>query len=110
MNMSSYSCCSTEQSSDDLITLASTLRIIGEPNRLRIVCALQDTAEHCVCELMEHIPGMSQSLLSHHLADLKAASLVESEKRGLRVYYKLTKTGVLITRTVLSLVEKEVSV
>jgi DNA-binding transcriptional ArsR family regulator len=46
---------------------------------------------------------VSQSLLSHHLADLRGAGLVESEKRGLKVYYKLTEKGSSITNNVLLL-------
>lgn len=49
---------------------------------------------------------VSQSLLSHHLADLREAGLVESEKRGLRAYYKLTKLGAETTDTVMSLTTK----
>ncbi len=36
---------------------------------------------------------MSQSLISHHLADLKDAGLVVDKKIGQRVYYRLTKLG-----------------
>lgn len=34
---------------------------------------------------------LSQSLVSHHLRDLKDNDLVKSDKRGLKVYYSLTK-------------------
>lgn len=108
--MRSYDCCNTTQTSDDVASLAATLKIISEPNRLRILCVLQTDTEHCVCELMEHIPDMSQSLLSHHLADLKSALLIESEKRGSKVYYRLTPNGAGVTETVLSLTKKEVLV
>lgn len=110
MNMHSYDCCSTTQTSDTVTSLADILKIISEPNRLRILCILQADREHCVCELLEHVPEMSQSLLSHHLADLKNAGLVTSEKRGAKVYYMLTTTGANVTRTVLSLTKKEVLV
>lgn len=104
--MRSYVCCSQTQTSDDVVALATTLRVISEPNRLRILCVLQAEAEHCVCELMEHLPDVSQSLLSHHLADLKTAGLVESEKRGAKVYYQLSDNGAAVTKTVLSLTKK----
>ena len=41
---------------------------------------------------MEHI-NLSQSLISHHLKDLKDAGVVMDKKRGLRVYYSLTAKG-----------------
>lgn len=57
-----------------------------------------------MCEFSEHMKDVSQSLLSHHLADLRGAGLVGSEKRGLKVYYSLTEKGTEVTNTVLSLV------
>jgi DNA-binding transcriptional ArsR family regulator len=41
---------------------------------------------------MRHV-DMSQSLISHHLADLKNAGLAMDRKKGQRVYYRLTKSG-----------------
>lgn len=106
MNMHSYTCCTSSSVSTDITSLASVLKTISEPNRLRILCLLQNSEEHCVCEFSKHMKDVSQSLLSHHLADLRDAELVESEKRGLRVYYRLTKKGVGITNKVLSLTAK----
>lgn len=48
--------------------------------------------DHCVCELMEHTQ-LSQSLISHHLKDLKDQEIVNSSKKGLKVFYSLTKNG-----------------
>lgn len=106
MNMRSYTCCTALPISEDIASLASMLKIISEPNRLRILCILEKNKEHCVCEFSEHMKDMSQSLLSHHLADLRDAELVETEKRGLRVYYRLTKKGMDITNKVLPLTTK----
>lgn len=103
MNMRSYTCCTVSPNSTDVESLAETLKILSEPNRLRILCILQGEGEHCVCEFSEHMSDVSQSLLSHHLADLREAGFVQSEKRGLRVYYRLTHKGARITRKVLSL-------
>lgn len=50
---------------------------------------------------MEHV-DMSQSLISHHLADLKNAGLVVDDKKGQRVYYRLTKLG----KRIMSLLEE----
>lgn len=108
MNMHSYTCCTPSAVSANVSSLASMLKTISEPNRLRILCILNNDEEHCVCEFSEHMKDVSQSLLSHHLADLRGAGLVESEKRGLRVYYRLTETGADITNKVLSLTTKEV--
>lgn len=96
MNMSSYKCCS--QSSDEskhVLSLSTLLKIVSEESRLKLLCILRH-GEHCVCEIMEHVE-LSQSLISHHLKDLKEADVVKDEKRGLYVYYSLTKKGKEIT-------------
>jgi DNA-binding transcriptional ArsR family regulator len=103
MNMRSYNCCQAPDASTDISSLAALLKIISEPTRLRILCILNNDEEHCVCEFSEHIQEASQSLLSHHLADLRDAGLVTSEKRGLKVYYRLTERGSSAAETVLSL-------
>lgn len=90
--MSSYSYCSAKSiESKQVATLSSILKIVSEESRLKLLCIL-NTNRHCVCELMKHV-DMSQSLISHHLKDLKRAGVVGSKKEGLRVYYFLTKKG-----------------
>lgn len=95
MNMASYNCCERDSKELKRIeVLSSLLKIVAEESRLKLLCILKQN-EHCVCEMMKHVE-MSQSLISHHLADLKEAGLVNSKKRGRRVYYQLTKTGLKI--------------
>jgi ArsR family transcriptional regulator, arsenate/arsenite/antimonite-responsive transcriptional repressor len=92
MNMNSYNCCSSKSiESKQVTSLSSLLKIVTEESRLKLLCILRK-GNHCVCELMEHI-NLSQSLISHHLKDLKEAGIVADEKKGLRVYYSLTKKG-----------------
>lgn len=96
MNMGSYECCATSgKQSNQVVCLSNILKIVSEESRLKLLCILRQ-GEHCVCELMEHY-DLSQSLISHHLKDLKDAGLVASEKKGIRVYYSLTKEGKRIT-------------
>lgn len=90
--MSSYNCCTPDKSEfKKIVSLSSLLKIISEESRLKLLCILKNE-KHCVCETMEHV-DMSQSLISHHLADLKNAGLIVDEKKGQRVYYRLTKLG-----------------
>jgi len=92
MNMSSYRCCSSKTiESKKVISLSSLLKLISEESRLKLLCILRK-GKYCVCEMMEHV-SLSQSLISHHLKDLKDAGIVTDEKKGLRVYYSLTKKG-----------------
>lgn len=71
--------------------MSSLLKLVSEESKLKLLCILKQN-EHCVCEIVKHLE-MSQSLISHHLADLRKAGLVSREKKGQRVYYRLTKLG-----------------
>ncbi len=88
-------CCTSKQSSccsnKELNTLSSSLAILSVRSRLEILFFLKDTP-HCVCDLEAHT-GMSQSLISHHLADLETIKLVTSKRDGKYVDYFLTAKG-----------------
>lgn len=66
---------------------ARILKALSHPARLKIVEELS-RGERCVCELTEMI-GCDISTVSKHLAILRSTGLVETEKRGLSVYYRL---------------------
>lgn len=102
MNMNSYSCRSEKSiEAGKVATLSSLLKVVSEESRLKLLCILQK-GTHCVCEIMEHV-NLSQSLISHHLKDLKNAGIVKDEKRGLRVYYSLTQKGEKIINSLFAL-------
>jgi len=102
MNMSSYSCCSRfSRQSKKIASLSALLQLVSEKSRLQLLCVLKEK-NHCVCELMEHV-GMSQSLISHHLKDLKSAGIVTAQKKGLYVYYSLTSKGKRIINLLLKI-------
>lgn len=97
--MCSYSCCSQSgRKSKEVASLSLLLKLMSEESRLKLLCILLN-GEHCVCELMEHTK-MSQSLISHHLKDLKDMGVVADEKKGLRVYYSLTEKGRKVTNLI----------
>ena len=107
MNMSSYSCCTVSSKEARLVSsLSSLLKLVAEDSRLKLLCILQK-GEHCVCEMEEHF-DLSQSLISHHLKDLKDAGVVVSEKRGLRMYYSLTSKGDRIVNLLFQIPKEEV--
>lgn len=66
---------------------ANVLKALGHPTRLWMSEQLAD-GEKCVCELAESIDA-DFSTISKHLLVLKQAGVVEDEKRGKKVYYKL---------------------
>ena len=61
---------------------------LAHPARLRIVDELAAYDEVCVCDLTE-VVGTDISTVSRHLAQLKNAGIVESEKQGQMVFYRL---------------------
>lgn len=67
---------------------AKIFKALGHPSRLTMVTALRD-GEKCVCELQQML-GFDMSTISKHLAILKEAGVVSTEKKGTSVYYKLT--------------------
>jgi len=69
-------------------TQAEIFKALGHPVRLRIVMALRDGGEACVCHL-EHDLGLRQAYLSQHLAKLRAAGLVSDQRVGSNVFYAL---------------------
>lgn len=94
--MRSYSCCKRESlKSKDIEDLSSTLKLVSDESRLKILCILSQ-GTHCVCEIQKHL-SLSQSLISHHLKDLKDAGLVDFKKEKNKVYYFLTEKGRKIT-------------
>lgn len=66
---------------------ANVLKALGHPTRLWMAEQLAD-GEKCVCELAEFIDA-DFSTISKHLSVLKQAGVVEDEKRGKQVYYRL---------------------
>ncbi|MFA7658115.1 MAG: metalloregulator ArsR/SmtB family transcription factor [Candidatus Gastranaerophilaceae bacterium] len=63
------------------------MKALAHPTRLFIVDFLAD-GEKCVCEIVEQV-GVDISTISKHLLVMKNAGLVEDEKRGLNVFYRL---------------------
>jgi len=66
---------------------AKIMKALAHSTRLFIVEELS-RGERCVCELTEMI-GADTSTVSRHLSQLKAAGIIEDDKRGLQVYYRL---------------------
>ena len=66
---------------------AEVFKALGHPTRLWIVQQLAD-GEHCVCEFVEAV-GADFSTISKHLSVLKQAGVIEDDKRGKSVYYRL---------------------
>jgi DNA-binding transcriptional ArsR family regulator len=73
---------------------ARIIKAMAHPARLFIVDELGRCGEQCVCELTKLI-GTDISTVSRHLSMLKNAGIIEDQKRGSQVYYKLRVNCVL---------------
>lgn len=72
---------------------ARVIKAMAHASRLLLVDELAKK-ERCVCELRELV-GADMSTVSKHLAVLKAAGIVEDDKRGQQVWYRLRVPCVL---------------
>jgi ArsR family transcriptional regulator len=72
--------------------LATLLKAIADPTRLQLISYINasNNAEACVCNLTEPL-ALTQPTVSHHLKVLTDAGLIEREKRGTWVWYKVSQ-------------------
>lgn len=80
----------TQPNREYIAEQAKIFKALGHPSRLLMVHALRD-GEKCVCDLQTLI-GADMSTVSRHLAVLREAGVVRSEKRGTSIFYALALT------------------
>lgn len=70
--------------------LAASFKALGDPVRLRLLSliAAHDGGEACVCDLTGAFE-LSGPTISHHLKVLREAGLIDSERRGTWVFYRV---------------------
>lgn len=69
-------------------SLAALFKTLSEPVRLRIIYLLLKQGELCVCDLVETL-GLSQSVVSRHLAYLRNNGLVVNRREGVWIHYRI---------------------
>lgn len=69
----------------------SITKALSDENRVRVLMALS-VGELCVCQIIELL-NLAPSTVSKHMSILKQARLVESEKSGKWVYYRLASSA-----------------
>src|SRR3954452_22663429 len=91
-------CCSpltreplSQQAADQIAPL---LKALADPVRLRLLSlvASHEDGEACICDLNVAF-DLSQPTISHHLKVLHESGLVDREKRGVWVYYRLNPSA-----------------
>ena len=82
---------STDQAED----IAPLLKALADPVRLRLLSlvASHEGGEACVCDLNDAFE-LSQPTISHHLKVLHEVGLLDRDKRGVWVYYRVNGTAV----------------
>lgn len=66
---------------------AEVFNALAHPLRLKILEKLR-AGSCCVCKIIPYVGG-EQSNVSHHLAVLRKANIVRSNKKGLEVWYEV---------------------
>ena len=80
--------------------VTAMLRAIADPARRRILamlkergcCSLDKVSGMCACDVEQRI-ALSQPTISHHMAVLRQAGLVEGTKIGQWMWYRRRETG-----------------
>lgn len=78
----------TTPTKPDIAETASLFAALAHPGRLGVVLALHEAGSLSVSELMDRV-GLEQSAMSHQLRVLREARLVQTERNGKQVLYRL---------------------
>jgi ArsR family transcriptional regulator, arsenate/arsenite/antimonite-responsive transcriptional repressor len=78
-------------------TLAPMFKALGDPVRLRLLSMIASAGggEVCVCDLTGEF-ALTGPTISHHLKVLREAGLVDSDRRGTWVYYRLVPAALVL--------------
>lgn len=72
--------------------IVNKLRLVTAPSRQSILLLLAK-GEQNVGDICEELGSPSQPAVSHQLSLLRHGRLIESQRRGRNVYYRLTHSG-----------------
>ncbi|MEV1170474.1 metalloregulator ArsR/SmtB family transcription factor [Nonomuraea sp. NPDC049784] len=74
----------------DAAELATLLKAVADPVRLRLLSMIgsHPGGEACVCDLTG-VFDLTAPTISHHLKVLRTAGLIDGERRGTWVYYRI---------------------
>ena len=84
------------------LEIALRLKALADPVRVKLVSLLfgSATGEECSGDLAAAV-DLSESTVSHHLSQLRRAGLVESERRGMKVYHRPRRDALIALCSVL---------
>lgn len=73
---------------DELAALAQLFRLLGDPTRTRLLYALLEAGELCVCDLAA-ATDTPETNVSHALRLLRTAGIVKARRDGRMMHYSL---------------------
>ncbi|MGQ0630708.1 MAG: metalloregulator ArsR/SmtB family transcription factor [Sporichthyaceae bacterium] len=90
-------------SDPDADALATTLKVLADPVRLRLISILAaaPSGEVCACDLPAAL-GRSQSTVSHHLTQLTGEGILRREQRGKWAWFRLDRPRLSAIATALA--------
>src|ERR1700694_5652337 len=72
--------------------VAARLRLLADPTRLRVLCALAQGESHVAC--LADLAGAGVPAVSQHLAKLRLAGIVQPRREGQHMIYELVDVNV----------------
>ena len=78
---------------EELTRAAEILKAVSHPVRLRIIEMLEG-AERSVTEIQDGL-GITQSLTSQHLSNMRVRGVLQARKNGNNVYYSIANPDVV---------------
>lgn len=75
--------------------LSELFRLLGDPTRARILYALVEAGEMCVCDIAASVE-VSETACSHALRLLRTAGVVKARRGGRMIYYSLDDAHVRV--------------
>ncbi|MDR5899504.1 metalloregulator ArsR/SmtB family transcription factor [Halomonas vilamensis] len=72
------------------LTPLQTFKCLSDETRLHLVLLIAEEGELCVCE-MTHVLQESQPKVSRHLAQLRQCGLLNDQREGQWVYYRIAR-------------------
>lgn len=73
---------------DEAVHLAEMFRLLGDPTRVRILYALLEAGELCVCDIAA-VVDTNETKVSQAMRLLRAAGVVRNRRDGRNVFYRL---------------------
>ncbi|PFG16107.1 DNA-binding transcriptional ArsR family regulator [Propionicimonas paludicola] len=78
---------------EELSRVSAIFKLLGDPTRTRLLYALLEAGELCVCDLAA-ATGTAEATVSQSLRMLRASAVVSGRREGRNVFYRLSDSHV----------------